>query len=155
VETLAELKDDGIIRHIGLSNVTIDQPETARDIADIATVQNRYNMLDREHDDLLNGGQSGSLTSELDGVTANHDTRRRQVALAWLLQQSSALLPIPGTLNLEHLKSRHSLGQGVAVQIPVRVPYSPEGGCVCSIENTRKRRDRALQPCDGACILPF
>jgi aryl-alcohol dehydrogenase-like predicted oxidoreductase len=120
VETLAELKDDGIIRHVGLSNVTVDQLETAREIVEVATVQNRYNVVDREHDDVLeacedagvgfiaysplNKGRYGSLTSELDEVAANHDATRQQVALAWLLQRSPVVLPIPGTLNLEHLE---------------------------------------------------
>jgi len=120
VATLAELRDEGVVRHVGLSNVTVDQLETARDVVDIATVQNRYSVVDREHEDVLeacedagigfmpysplNKGRYDSLTAELDEVAANHDATRPQIALAWLLERSPVVLPIPGTLNPAHLE---------------------------------------------------
>jgi hypothetical protein len=120
VEALAELKDDGVIRHVGLSNVSVDQLEAAREMVDVATVQNRYNVVDRDADDVLgacesndigfvpwypvNAGDFGEKESVLDEVAAAHDASRYQVALAWLLARSPVILPIPGTSSLDHLE---------------------------------------------------
>ena len=120
VRALAELKDEGVIRHVGLSNVSVEQLENARDIVDVATVQNRYNVADREHEDLLetcesagigfipysplNKGSFGDRATVLDAIAEDHEATRYQIALAWLLHRSPALLPIPGTLNLDHLE---------------------------------------------------
>lgn len=120
VATLAELKDEGVIRHVGLSNVSVDQLETARDIVEIGTVQNRYNVVDREHEDVLevcekadigflpyspvNKGEFGEQIETLDAIAGNHGATRYQVALAWLLERSPVILPIPGTLDLDHLE---------------------------------------------------
>ncbi len=120
VTTLAELKDDGLIRHVGLSNVSVDQLEAARDIVDIATVQNRYNVGYREDDDVLDACEEYGIgfipwypiaAGDLDGVdgidevAAEHDATRYQVALAWLLERSPVTLPIPGTSDVAHLES--------------------------------------------------
>jgi pyridoxine 4-dehydrogenase len=121
VSTFAELKDEGLIRHVGLSNVTVDQLETARDIVDIATVQNRYNVAYREDEDVLQAceedgigfipwyplaaGELGDVGDTLDSVAAAHDATRRQIALAWLLAHSDVTLPIPGTSSRDHLEA--------------------------------------------------
>ena len=120
VATFAELKDDGFVRHVGLSNVSVDQLETARDIVDVATVQNRYNVAERDSEAVLeaceeygigfvpwyplSAGDLGDLGEELDAVAADHGATRRQVAIAWLLERSPVTLPIPGTSSVEHLE---------------------------------------------------
>ncbi len=119
VTTFAELKDEGKVEHVGLSNVDVDQLEQARDIVDIATVQNRFNVADREHDDVLemceendigfipwapiNAGDLGDKKDVVDEVADAHDASEYQVALAWQLQHSDVTLPIPGTSSVEHL----------------------------------------------------
>ena len=107
--------DRGAIRHVGLSEVGIEQIEQARRIVPIAAVQNRYNLADRGHDDVvdfceregiafvpyypLRGGGSGvASAAERLGVTGN------AVKLAWLLRRSPVVVPIPGTLSIEHLR---------------------------------------------------
>ena len=119
VTTFGELKDDGFVRHVGLSNVTVDQLMTARDHVEVATVQNQYNVADRRDEDVLaaceahgigfmpyfpvGAGSLGALAEPLDVVAANHDASRYQVALAWLLHHSDVTLPIPGTSDRDHL----------------------------------------------------
>lgn len=118
VATLAELKDEGLFRHVGLSNVSVEQLETARDVVEIATVQNPYNLDHREHDDVLevcegedigfipwfplNSGDIGG--DDLEAVARRHDATPYQIALAWLLERSPVMLPIPGTSSIEHLE---------------------------------------------------
>jgi aryl-alcohol dehydrogenase-like predicted oxidoreductase len=120
VTAFAELKDDGLVRHVGLSNVSVDQLETARDHVEVATVQNEYNVANREHDDVLDAceeygigfipffpvgaGDLGEKGEVLDDVVDAHDASRMQVALAWLLERSDVTLPIPGTSSVEHLE---------------------------------------------------
>jgi aryl-alcohol dehydrogenase-like predicted oxidoreductase len=120
VATFAELKDDGLVRHVGLSNVSVDQLETARDIVDVATVQNRYNVADRDSEAVLEAceeygigfvpwyplaaGDLGGVGEALDAVASEHGATRRQVAIAWLLERSEVTLPIPGTSSVEHLE---------------------------------------------------
>ncbi|WP_435183684.1 aldo/keto reductase [Halobellus sp. EA9] len=120
VTALAELKDDGVIDHVGLSNVSIEQLETAREVVDIATVQNQYNLGNRESEDVLEvceaddigfipwfplgAGDLGQKESVLADVADAHDASTYQVALAWLLQHSDVILPIPGTSSISHLK---------------------------------------------------
>ncbi|MFC7156017.1 aldo/keto reductase [Halomarina halobia] len=121
VEAFAELKDEGLVEHVGLSNVSVDQLETALEIVDIATVQNEYNVGNRESEAVLErceeedigfipwfplgAGDLGEKGAVLDEVADAHDASRRQVALAWLLRHSPATLPIPGTSSVEHLES--------------------------------------------------
>jgi hypothetical protein len=120
VAALAELEDDGVIRHVGLSNVSVDQLETARDHVDVATVQNRYHVAYREDEDVLQAceeygigfipwyplgaGDLGEKADALDAVADAHDASRYQVALAWLLHHSDVTLPIPGTSSRKHLE---------------------------------------------------
>jgi aryl-alcohol dehydrogenase-like predicted oxidoreductase len=119
VSTFAELRDEGFVRHVGLSNVSVDQLETARDVVDVATVQNRYNVTERENEDVLKACEeydigfipyfplaAGDL-GEVDGideVAEAHDATPQQVALAWLLEHSPVTLPIPGTSSVDHLE---------------------------------------------------
>lgn len=121
VHRLAELKDAGLVDHVGLSNVSVDQLETARDIVDVATVQNEYNVANRDHEDVLSacedydigfipyfpigGGDLGEQLEPLEAVADDHDATVRQVALAWLLDRSPVTLPIPGTSSVDHLES--------------------------------------------------
>lgn len=120
VETFAELKDEGLVAHVGLSNVTVEQLETARDIVDVATVQNRYNVANRDNEAVLDAcedagigfipwfplgaGDLGDRAKVLDDIADEHDATRRQVAIAWLLRRSPVTLPIPGTGSVDHLE---------------------------------------------------
>ncbi len=118
VHALAELRDEGAIRHVGLSNVSVDQLAAARDVVEIATVQNRYNVGYRDEAAVLEACADAGIgfvpwyplaAGDLDGVegldaVANaHDATRHQIALAWLLHRSPVVLPIPGTADPEHL----------------------------------------------------
>ena len=116
VNAFAEFKDEGKVRHVGVSNVSVDQLETAREVVEIATVQNQYNAGDREHEAVLEYCEDHDIgfipwaplgSGELDGVgevADNHDATEYQVGLAWLLQHSSVMLPIPGTSSVDHLE---------------------------------------------------
>jgi aryl-alcohol dehydrogenase-like predicted oxidoreductase len=120
VGALAELADEGKIRHIGVCNVTVEELERALQIAPIVSVQNRYNLADRSSEDLLDVCQeeelgflpwfplaTGDLASPggvLDEVAREHSATPAQVALAWLLQRSPVMLPIPGTGSIDHFE---------------------------------------------------
>jgi len=120
VTALAELKDEGVIGHVGLSNVDVEQLDRARDVCDIATVQNNYNVAHRDDEAVLEACERydvgfipwGPMDSDdleakgeaLDDVAAAHDASRYQIALAWLLDHSPNILPIPGTTSLDHLE---------------------------------------------------
>jgi len=119
VTAFAELRDEGFVRHVGLSNVTVEQLETARDIVDVATVQNQYNVGDRADEDVLEACEdydigfipyfpvgAGNLddVAGVSEVAERHDATRYQVALAWLLHHSPVTLPIPGTSSVAHLE---------------------------------------------------
>ncbi|WP_181691009.1 aldo/keto reductase [Natronomonas sp. LN261] len=120
VTALAELKDDGVIEHVGVSNVDVDQLDLARDHVEIATVQNRYNVAYREEAAVLDACEGYGIgfipwyplaAGDLDSVAGlaeiaeAHDTTAQAVALAWLLERSPVTLPIPGTSNVEHLEA--------------------------------------------------
>ncbi|WP_280585583.1 aldo/keto reductase [Halorubrum sp. Boch-26] len=121
VHAFAEMKDAGQIAHVGLSNVTVEQLETATDIVDIATVQNRYNVGHRDDEDVLRACErtevgfipwgpmytvdEAGVAGALAAVADRNDATARQVALAWLLDHSDVTLPIPGTSSVEHLES--------------------------------------------------
>jgi pyridoxine 4-dehydrogenase len=114
------LLDDGIIRHAGLSEVSIDDIKAAAKVFPVATVQNRYNLVDRDSEDVLdhctaNGIgfipwfplASGNLAkpgSLLDNIAKRHRAAPSQIALAWILRRSPVMLPIPGTSKVRHLE---------------------------------------------------
>jgi pyridoxine 4-dehydrogenase len=119
VGTLAELRDEGKIGHIGLSNVDTEQLGRAREIAPISSVQNRYSIGDRRSEPVLDACERDAIAFipwfplaagdlEADGVISRiagaHDATPFQVALAWLLARSPVMLPIPGTSSVEHLE---------------------------------------------------
>ncbi|MGW3943380.1 aldo/keto reductase [Streptomyces phaeochromogenes] len=116
---LDELCREGKIRHVGLDSVTAEQLDAARELTDIASVQNRYNLTDRASEPLLklceaNGIAflpwfplgNGSLTTDrvCADIAAAHGVAPGQIALAWLLHRSPALCPTPGTGSLAHLE---------------------------------------------------
>jgi aryl-alcohol dehydrogenase-like predicted oxidoreductase len=119
IEPLARLKEQGILRHIGISNVTRKQVEEARSITDIACVQNAYNLANHADDDLIDylaaegiafvpffplGGFNPLQSDTLNRVAARLAASPMQVALAWLLQRSPNILLIPGTSSVAHLR---------------------------------------------------
>jgi pyridoxine 4-dehydrogenase len=118
VETLAELRSEGKIREIGLSNVTQEHIERARKIVPVVSVQNRYSFADREWDYVVEYCQrnqivfipwfplaAGKVAGDvLNRIAKAHDASPTQTALAWLLRRSPIMLPIPGTSSLEHLE---------------------------------------------------
>lgn len=116
---LADLQEQGLIKHLGLSNVSTKQIAEGRAIADIVCVQNLYNLAQRQDDELIEelakdgipyvpyfplGGFTPLQSSELDGVAAELGVTAMQVALAWLLQRAPNVLLIPGTKSLGHLR---------------------------------------------------
>lgn len=120
VGTMAELRDEGKIRHVGLSEVGVDEIEKARQIVPITTVQNRYNLTDRGHEDVLDfceregigfipwfplaTGDLARSGSALDEIATSRDVAPGQIALSWLLRRSPVMLPIPGTSSVSHLE---------------------------------------------------
>ena len=119
---LKKMQDAGKIRHVGLSEVTRKEIEQAKKVLPIVSIQNQYNIADRKSDDALAycekenlgfipwapiGGNSGSLTrpgNPLEAEAKRHGASAVQLALAWLLQRSPVMLPIPGTSSLAHLE---------------------------------------------------
>ncbi len=116
---LADLRRQGLIRHLGVSNVSAAQLTEARSIAPVVTVQNLYNLAQRQDDALVErcaregiafapffplGGFSPLQSEALDRVAARLDASAQQVALAWLLQRSPAMALIPGTSSVAHLR---------------------------------------------------
>ena len=120
VGALKELQDEGKIRHVGISNVSVDELERARAIVDVVTVQNRFNLEDRDSEDVLEAceglgigfipwfplatGRLAEPGGALDRVARGHDATPAQIALAWLLARSPVMLPIPGTSSVEHFE---------------------------------------------------
>ncbi|TDQ21580.1 aryl-alcohol dehydrogenase-like predicted oxidoreductase [Raoultella sp. BIGb0149] len=117
--TLLELKERGLIRHIGLSNVTATQVADAQKMTPVACVQNQYNVANRQDDELIDtlaaqniayvpffplGGFTPLQAQELNDIAAELAATPMQVALAWLLQRSANILLIPGTSSLQHLE---------------------------------------------------
>ena len=115
VGAIKEYTDRGAIRHVGVSNVSVEQVERARQVVSVAAVQNHYNLSERTHEDVVDycadngivfvpyfplraGGAAAAEIAERHGATP------AQIALAWLLRRSPTTLPIPGTLSLEHLR---------------------------------------------------
>jgi aryl-alcohol dehydrogenase-like predicted oxidoreductase len=118
METLAELRNEGKIRLVGLSNVTREHIERARKIVPIVSVQNRYSFADREWDYVVDYCESNRIAfipwfplaagrvagDVLNAIAKTHQASPKQVALAWLLRRSLIMLPIPGTSSVEHLE---------------------------------------------------
>jgi aryl-alcohol dehydrogenase-like predicted oxidoreductase len=116
LSAIKEYRDQGKIRHVGLSEVVIAQIERARQVVPIVAVQNQYNLSERTYDPVvdycaaerivfvpffpLRGNGGGKIVE----IAERHAASPKQIALAWLLRRSPAMLPIPGTLSLEHLK---------------------------------------------------
>jgi aryl-alcohol dehydrogenase-like predicted oxidoreductase len=117
---MKELQDEGKVRHLGLSEVSVEEIKAAQDVFDVATVQNRYNLVDRHSDDVLEYCEQQGIgfipwfplaagkLSEPGGPVAEiaeaHEATPGQVALAWLLARSPVMLPIPGTSSVKHLE---------------------------------------------------
>ena len=118
IETLVRLREQGKIRHVGLSNVTLEHVERARKLVPIVSVQNRYSFADREWDYLLNHcethgiaflpwaplGQNREANGALEAAAQELGVTSFQVALAWLLARSPVVVPIPGTSSVAHLE---------------------------------------------------
>ena len=126
VGALAELRQDGKIANVGLSNVTVDELRTAQAIVPIVSVQNRYNVVERKDEDVLQACEGDDLAfipwlpinrdkvsdrGAIAEVAAAHDATPTQVALAWLLRHSPVTLPIPGTSKVDHLEENVAAAQ--------------------------------------------
>jgi pyridoxine 4-dehydrogenase len=117
---IAAYRDRGQIRHVGLSEVDVEQLERGRQVVPIAAVQNRYNLAERTHEEVVDHCAEQGIAfvpffplHGLDSrpvaeIATRHGATPQQVALAWLLARSPAMLPIPGTLSLEHLEQNLS-----------------------------------------------
>ena len=135
VETLAGMRQDGLIRQIGLSNVSAEQLRTAMSITDIAAVTVHYNVAVRVgaavrqvadgagivfspwHPGAIPGGEQGEpLHAVIDPIAANHDATPQQIALAWQLHRTPHALPIPGTTSVEHLRENLAAAHVVLTQ---------------------------------------
>src|SRR4051794_36879694 len=120
VGTMKELQDQGKVRHVGISNVSVEQLEQAREIVDVVSVQNRFTLADRHSEDVLDRCEelgiaffpwfplaAGDL-AEPGGAAAEvaeaHGASTGQIALAWLLRRSPVIVPIPGTSSVDHLE---------------------------------------------------
>jgi aryl-alcohol dehydrogenase-like predicted oxidoreductase len=124
---LKQLQDDGKIRHIGVSNVSVEQLERAQAVVDVVTVQNRYNLVDRAAEDVLDACDAAGIGfipwyplatgdlarpgGPLDELSREHDASPGQLAIAWLLARSPVVLPIPGTASVEHLEENVAAAQ--------------------------------------------
>jgi aryl-alcohol dehydrogenase-like predicted oxidoreductase len=124
VETLAQLRNEGKIRLVALSNVTREHIERARKIVPIVSVQNRYSFADREWDYVVDYCETNGIVfipwfplgagkvagDMLNKIAQTHQATAKQVALAWLLRRSPIMLPIPGTSSVEHLEENVAAG---------------------------------------------
>jgi len=120
VGTLRDLQQEGKIRDVGVSNVTVEQLDVARGVVDVVTVQNRFNLTDRASEEVLDAAEErgigfipwwplavGSLArpgSIVDSIASRVGATPGQVTIAWLLRRSPVMLPIPGTGSVEHLE---------------------------------------------------
>jgi aryl-alcohol dehydrogenase-like predicted oxidoreductase len=117
---IKKLQEQGKIRHVGLSEVKPKEIEQARKVIDIVSVQNQYNIGDRQHEDTLQyceenklgfipwfpvaAGKLARPGGPLDSIAKKHQISVSQLSLAWLLQRSAVMLPIPGTSSVQHLE---------------------------------------------------
>jgi pyridoxine 4-dehydrogenase len=114
--TIAQHVESGAIRHIGVSEVGIDQIEQARRVVEITAVQNRYSLVERTHEEVVDFCAAEGIvfvpffplrgvgSRALDRIAADRGATPQQIALGWLLKRSPVMLPIPGTLSIEHLR---------------------------------------------------
>ncbi|HEY6777138.1 MAG TPA: aldo/keto reductase [Thermoleophilaceae bacterium] len=117
LSVLGEYRDAGRIRHVGLSQVSVDQIERAGAVVPIAAVQNEYNLSERKYEDVVDFCERanmpfvpyfplrGAVRAPLDEIAGRYDATPQQIMLAWLLKRSPSMTPIPGTLSLGHLKA--------------------------------------------------
>ena len=119
-ETIAQLQQDGIIRHAGLSQVSVDEIKEAQKYFPVTTVQNLYNFANRDSEDVLDyceangigfipwfplaGGDLVKGHADAEAIVRKHNASPSQIALAWLLKRSPVMLPIPGTGKVKHLE---------------------------------------------------
>lgn len=124
IGTMIELRDEGKIDQIGVSEVTVDELREVQALVDVASVQNRFNVADREWSDVVDAceaddiafipwfpigsGDLGEAGEALDAIAAAHESSRHAVAIAWLLHRSPVILPIPGTSSVDHLEDNMS-----------------------------------------------
>jgi pyridoxine 4-dehydrogenase len=117
---IKKLQEQGKIRHVGLSEVKPHEIDQARKVIDVVSVQNQYNLGDRQHEDVVDyctthklafipwfpvaAGKLAQPGGKLDAVAKKHNATVSQLSLAWLLQRSPVILPIPGTTSIEHLE---------------------------------------------------
>ena len=119
INTLVEFQKEGKVKHLGLSEVTVDQIKQVQEMMEVTTVQNLYNLTDRKHEEVLKYCEAnnigfipwyplatGALASDprLSEIAAKHSAMPSQIALAWLLKKSPVILPIPGTSSVAHLE---------------------------------------------------
>ncbi len=120
IGALTDLRDEGKIAHIGLSEISVDQLDQVQEITEVVSVQNHYNLENRDAADVLEACEergigfipwfplaSGNLLrdgSPLEEIAERHEATAAQIALAWLLARSEVVLPIPGTSSVEHLE---------------------------------------------------
>lgn len=126
INALAQLRQEGKIRHIGISNVTLEQIETARKIVDLASVQNRFSITDRSHQNILDfctknniafipygsldahplkrGAPLANAEGTLADIAKHHGVKPNQIALSWLLHHAPNIVLIPGTTTIAHLE---------------------------------------------------
>ena len=135
---IRSLLDDGIIRHAGLSEVSVADIEAASKVFQVATVQNRYNLVDRGSEDVLDyceahdigfipwfplaAGDLAKPGSILDAIAKAHGAAPSQIALAWVLKRSPVMLPIPGTLEGRPSRGECRRGQHPPVGRGLRAP---------------------------------
>src|SRR3954454_14825531 len=117
---MKEMQDEGLIRHLGLSEVSVEEIRAAHEVFQVTTVQNLYNLTNRQSEDVLDhceeqgigfipwfplaAGKLAQPGGVVDEIAKAHDATTGQVALAWLLAKSPVMLPIPGTGSVEHLE---------------------------------------------------
>ncbi|AMW14806.1 oxidoreductase [Streptomyces qaidamensis] len=146
--TLRELQTEGLVGRVGLSEVTVEELERARELVDVVSVQNRYNLLDREHEPVLDAcaaagiaflpwrpvawGKTGA-EGEIAAVAAELGATPTQVSLAWLLDRAPVVLPIPGTARIGHLEENlAAAGLGLTPAQRARLDRLAEGARAAS-----------------------
>jgi pyridoxine 4-dehydrogenase len=126
---LKAMQDAGKVRHLGLSEATVDQIEQFQKVIQVVSVQNKYNVLERKYEDVVNYCQRNGIVfipwnplakaqlahAGIEQVAKRHHATSTQIAIAWLLRRSPVMLPIPGTLSVAHLESNIA-----AATIPLR-----------------------------------